>query len=134
LHRSILTGIRLSAFLWVSCRFRFVGATEETPARRVALPGITSCKELTMFEALESRRLLAGNVVAALSGDGTLSLTGDAANNIIAVATSGTDIVVTGSATAVNGVASVSVPRPRSIALASRLEPATTRPRYLTSA
>jgi hypothetical protein len=66
-----------------------------------------------MFEVLELRRLLSGNVTAVTTGvgiEGTITLTGDNKSNDITIGRSNFDYVITGNnGTTVNGAASVTL-------------------------
>jgi len=58
-----------------------------------------------MLESLESRRLLAGNVTAAINGSGVLAIAGDNKSNDVVVFTSASDTYVVGKpGTKVNGL------------------------------
>jgi cyclophilin family peptidyl-prolyl cis-trans isomerase len=73
--------------------------------RRPSRPSRRHRAAISFGEALESRTLLAGNVVADLI-DGNLKLTGDAAANTIEITVDGDDVVVRGlDGTTVNGSA-----------------------------
>src|SRR5436190_15905870 len=55
-----------------------------------------------VFESLESRQMLAGDVTAQIH-NGNLIIKGDSNDNVVAVTQSGTTITVTGTGTTVNG-------------------------------
>jgi hypothetical protein len=65
----------------------------------------------SLFETLETRKLLAGNVTAAVDGNGVLQIVGDNKSNQINVNFDGANLIITGlNGTKVNGAASASIP------------------------